>query len=124
MNTKAFAGLNGDHRAGVSEMDNPTDISPHTTHAPNTSTKGGSAIRTISPVVALLCALAFSGCNNPTYYETAPVDIETSKGVVTCQLYTPSVVVWDQAVLAPESMSIPEADSICKNEGLRRKEAS
>ncbi|WP_171182070.1 hypothetical protein [Ruegeria sp. HKCCD8929] len=69
----------------------------------------------------IVSAAAVSGCAAPEYFETKPVEVETPKGVVTCQLYLPEEVAWDQAVLAPPGMSIPEADEICRIEGYRRK---
>jgi hypothetical protein len=75
-------------------------------------------------MIVLIPATVLSGCTDPANFETTPVDVETSRGTVTCQLYAPNVVTWDQAVLAPEGMSIPEADKVCQTEGLRRIEES
>ncbi len=62
-----------------------------------------------------------SGCIAPEHFETQPVEVETPNGTVICQHYLPEEVAWDQAVLAPPGMSIPEADEICRIEGYRRK---
>jgi hypothetical protein len=43
---------------------------------------------------------------------------------VTCQLYTPDSTIWDRAVFAPKGLSIPNANQICVNEGLRRMNGS
>ncbi|KUJ86119.1 hypothetical protein AVO45_03910 [Ruegeria marisrubri] len=72
-----------------------------------------------------LSLLAFSsfvsGCSiSPESMETDPVLVETSQGIVTCQLYTQSRVLWDRAIDRPESMSVQEADEVCRNEGYRR----
>lgn len=82
---------------------------------------GGKPIRL--QILTTLFGIVFisSGCTDPAYFETPPVEVETTRGSVTCQLYWPEETTWDQAVLAPPGMSIPEADQICRNEGLRRK---
>lgn len=81
------------------------------------------AIRLVS-LAALCCTtLIVSGCTDPSYHETPPVEVETPRGTVTCQLYTREILHWDRAILAPTGMSIPEADRICRDEGLRRKTA-
>lgn len=62
-----------------------------------------------------------SGCvASPEAYETPPVDLETPKGVVTCQLYTDEIVLWDRAIRWPRAMSAEAADALCKKEGNRR----
>ena len=70
-----------------------------------------------------ICALTLatlSACASPEVYETEPVKVDTPIGVVTCQLYTPDLVVWDRAIDRPENMSVSTADGICVNEGKRR----
>lgn len=58
---------------------------------------------------------------SPKDLETTPVQVQTSKGVVTCQLYRQDRVTWDRAIDFPATkMSVPEADAICQQEGLRR----
>ena len=74
--------------------------------------------------MALLTALAgvavLAGCIDPADYESAPVQVQTAQGVVTCQLYTERQVTWDRAISAPSGMSIQEANSACIAEGNRR----
>lgn len=68
--------------------------------------------------------VAVAGCvASPVEFETTPVKVETTNGVVTCQLYTKDLVVWDRAIDRPASMSVQEADSVCRAEGERRKGA-
>lgn len=70
----------------------------------------------------VLSGVAISGCvPSPTTYETTPVQVETAKGVVTCQLYTRERVVWDRAINRPNSMSVEEGDAVCRAEGERLK---
>jgi hypothetical protein len=68
-----------------------------------------------------LAALALlGGCvQSPEYYETTPVQVATPKGVVTCQLYTREMVIWDRSIDRPARMSVQEADAICQAEGRR-----
>lgn len=62
-----------------------------------------------------------AGCvASPEAYETPPVDLKTPKGVVTCQLYTDEIVLWDRAIRWPRTISAEEADAYCKEEGRRR----
>lgn len=71
---------------------------------------------------AAAAALLATGCvPSPEEFETEPVRVQTAKGVVTCQLYSPDYVVWDRAIDRPSSMSVQEGDAICKAEGQRRK---
>ncbi|WP_171207471.1 MULTISPECIES: hypothetical protein [unclassified Ruegeria] len=59
---------------------------------------------------------------SPSDFETTPVQVSTSKGVVTCQLYRLDRVDWDRAIDFPATkMTVPEADQICRDEGLRIK---
>ncbi len=69
---------------------------------------------------AALLALALAGCVNPKDFETDPVEVPTTRGVVTCQLYTQDLVVWDRAIDRPDAMSVSDADAICMDEGKRR----
>ncbi|MES0861408.1 hypothetical protein ABLN87_03520 [Ruegeria sp. SCPT10] len=69
------------------------------------------------PFVATVAACIPS----PKDLETTPVQVQSPKGVVTCQLYRPDRVTWDRAIDFPATkMSVPEADAICQQEGLRR----
>ena len=70
----------------------------------------------------ICCFLVLSGCLNPRDFETEPVKLETSKGIVTCQLYRQDQVLWDRAIHRPNSMSVAEADAHCIAEGQRRLE--
>ncbi|MCB4454174.1 hypothetical protein [Leisingera sp. McT4-56] len=63
---------------------------------------------------------ALTGCVSPEQFETAPVQLRTSKGIVTCQLYTKERVLWDRSIDRPASMTVQEADDICKREGYRQ----
>ena len=66
------------------------------------------------PLVLAACA------PDPLAYETDPVEVQTSQGVVTCQLYTRNIVAWDRAIDRPDTMSVQQADQICKTEGQRQ----
>lgn len=72
-------------------------------------------------LAAMLLPLAFglSGCGDPASYETAPVEVTTARGIVTCQLYTHDRVLWDRAIDRPETMTVKDADDICVAEGYR-----
>lgn len=71
---------------------------------------------------AFAAALLTAACvPSPEEFETTPVIVQTAKGPVTCQLYSPDYVVWDRAIDRPGSMSVKEGDDICKAEGTRRK---
>ena len=68
-------------------------------------------------------AFILTACvSDPSAYETTPVQVKTTKGVVTCQLYTKERVIWDRAIGRPKTMSVKEADDICLREGTRIKE--
>lgn len=70
----------------------------------------------------ILSAFAVAGCApSPANYETAPVQVQTAQGVVTCQLYTPERVLWDRAIDRPNSMSVQDGDAVCRAEGERQK---
>lgn len=76
-------------------------------------------------VLAGLAVLGTAGCGlDPRNFETEPVEVETSQGLVRCQLYTKESVVWDRAIDRPEGMTIREADDICRAEGARQSETS
>ena len=63
------------------------------------------------------------GCDlSPEAYESDPVKVQTRAGIVTCQLYTRELVVWDRAIDRPDGMSVATADAICVDEGKRRAE--
>ena len=69
---------------------------------------------------AAFAALLLAACGSPEVYESEPVQVDTPAGVVTCQLYTRNLVLWDRAIDRPETMSVSTADAICVNEGNRR----
>jgi len=73
---------------------------------------------------ALSATVFLSACLDKTSFETAPVKVATPQGVVVCQLYTHKKVLWDEAISAPNGMSIEAADQICIIEGYRVKAAS
>ncbi len=58
-----------------------------------------------------------SACVSPAAFESAPVQVQTAQGVVTCQLYTIDMVEWDRSVARPEGMTVEQADQICINKG-------
>lgn len=70
------------------------------------------------PLIALMACAP-----SPEQFETPPVQVQSEKGLVTCQLYTKDTVVWDRAIDRPSTMSVIEGDNICKAEGERRKNA-
>ena len=72
--------------------------------------------------IALLMFAGLSACINPQSYESEPVEVTTPIGVVTCQLYTRDLVVWDRAIDRPEGMTVSTADAICVDEGQRQSE--
>lgn len=75
----------------------------------------------IKRVWVLLPVVILAGCATPEQYETPPVTVKTTKGTVTCQLYTPEILAWDRSIGRPNNMSVQEADSVCKAEGVRRR---
>ena len=76
--------------------------------------------RTRFAVLATISPLILSGCMTPESFETAPVQVATAQGVVTCQLYRRDRVLWDRAIHRPETMSVNTADEICRAEGQRQ----
>lgn len=76
-----------------------------------------------SPILLASAAVAvtvLSGCIDQQNYATTPVEVQTEKGTVVCQLYTEDRVLWDEAISAPPGMTIREANNICVREGHRR----
>lgn len=70
----------------------------------------------------LVAAATMAGCvPSPQNYESEPVVLKTPKGNVTCQLYTPELVIWDRSIDRPYGMSVETADAICRKEGQRQK---
>ena len=71
-------------------------------------------------VAVAIGGLILAGCvPNPDQFATRPVQIDTPGGLVTCQLYTPSRVIWDRSVARPETMTAQQADNYCRGEGQR-----
>ena len=70
--------------------------------------------------IAVLTA-SLAGCIDPQQYEATPVQVSSPQGVVTCQFYTQTYVLWDRAVDFPQTMTLAQADNICKAEGERRR---
>jgi hypothetical protein len=69
--------------------------------------------------IAVCLATILSGCLDPQSMETAPVQVSTAQGVVTCQLYRRDRVLWDRAIHRPDTMSVATADQVCQAEGER-----
>lgn len=77
-------------------------------------------MKVATKILALsVTALMLAGCTSPTQFESEPVVLETAQGPVTCQLYTPQLVAWDRAIDRPATMSVRDADILCRNEGIR-----
>lgn len=72
---------------------------------------------TLFSSLAVLTVL--SGCVPRVMFETEPVQIPTTKGIVTCQLYSQDITWWDHAISRPRLMSADEADDICFEMGKR-----
>ena len=88
-------------------------------------TRRGPDMSKMKPVVTILvCIALLAGCSVRSGFETTPVEVQTAKGVVTCQLYTNRRVLWDEAISMPSSMGTQEANGICRAEGQRRLENS
>lgn len=64
--------------------------------------------------------LGLSACITPEDLETTPVAVQTSQGVVTCQLYLSHRVVLDRAISRPSTMSDDQANAICLEEGKKQ----
>lgn len=69
-------------------------------------------------IVPVLALAVVAGCDK-SRFRTAPVQVDTAKGQVTCQLYTYTETTWDEAIARPEGMSEEEAHSVCRAEGTR-----
>ena len=75
--------------------------------------------------IAALSSALLAGCAfDPRAYETAPVEVETADGIVTCQLYRRDLVTWDRSIDHPATMTVRAADEVCRAEGYRRQEES
>jgi hypothetical protein len=77
--------------------------------------------RVARPLILLFIVVAIGACTpDPRQYETEPVKVKSDKGIVTCQLYTDEIVIWDRAIDRPSNMTIQDADAICRALGERR----
>lgn len=73
-------------------------------------------------VVLPVTLLALAACADvKKSYESDPVTIQTESGPVTCQLYTPDMVMWDRAISKPNGMGDADANRHCRAEGELRK---
>lgn len=70
--------------------------------------------------LALTALIALAACDVKENYETDPVTVSTKDGAVSCQLYTPNVVLWDRALSRPAAMSDADANRQCRAEGELR----
>lgn len=70
--------------------------------------------------IVLLIPLALSGCISLKTFESEPVQLQTPKGEVVCQLYGINQTSHDTAIAWPEAMTEEEADGYCLAEGTRR----
>lgn len=70
-----------------------------------------------------LLVLAVSSCDKAEY-ETEQVTVSTPEGPVTCQLYRRDIVMWDEALTRPGSLTDHQANEACRIEGLREKEGA
>lgn len=69
----------------------------------------------ITPIVLMTTA-----CIDRSFFESDPVQIRTSQGIVTCQLYTDNRIDWDEAIGRPETMTDAQAQAVCIAEGKKR----
>ncbi len=67
----------------------------------------------------LMIGGVLAGCDRSSY-ESAPVVLKGDYGELTCQLYTVERVMWDEAVLYPDTLTKEQADALCFAEGERR----
>lgn len=67
----------------------------------------------------LVIGILLASCSKKSF-ETPVVVIPTDLGLVSCQLYTPSLTMWDEAVDHPIEMSKATADGFCKGAGVKQ----
>lgn len=77
-------------------------------------------MKKLTLVMAVAATGVMAGCVSKTAYESNPVQIETPKGMVTCQLYTRDRVQWDESIAVPAGMTKAEGDAYCIQEGHRQ----
>lgn len=65
-------------------------------------------------------AVTLAGCSKASM-ETEPVMVDTPMGVVTCQLYTPSLLLWDTVISLPPGLSYDSGVDICKDAGRKQR---
>jgi len=63
----------------------------------------------------MMCELSKVMWLDQRQYESTPVNVQTSKCVVTCQLYMVDRVQWDEAIAILSGIFKNEADRICVN---------
>ena len=73
-------------------------------------------------ILSLAAAGLLTACS-PESYESAPVTVDTPQGPVVCQLYTKNLLDWDRSISRPSTVSVEDADTICKNEGVRQQQS-
>lgn len=66
----------------------------------------------MKPLLCLTSLCLLAAC------ASAPIEVETHQGQVTCQNYTKGTVLWDNAVKRPAGMTKDEADYYCRQKGL------
>lgn len=76
----------------------------------------------ICKVALVLAALGTLTACAPQQYESEPVAVSTPQGPVTCQFYLPTIVLWDTPLSYPAAMTKEEAVSVCRTEGMARKQ--
>lgn len=74
--------------------------------------------------VLLVAAVGTLSACSPQQFETAPAEVMTEAGPVTCQFYSPRIVMWDKPTAYPQGMTMDEAVSVCRQEGMARKRAN
>ena len=75
------------------------------------------------PALALMLGVVFLSACTPKNMETTPVEVETAKGTVICQLYTRNMVYWDRSIHRPEGMTADHADAVCAAKGHELQQA-
>lgn len=62
---------------------------------------------------AISAAVFLSAC------ASAPINLQTPKGTVTCQNYLDDILLWDRAISHPSGMTKAEADFMCRDAGAK-----
>lgn len=74
----------------------------------------------IAAIAAMALGVAALTACTPRQFESDPVTVGSPQGPVTCQLYTRNMLDWDRSINRPATMSVADADQICRAEGKRR----